>query len=62
MTPKEIDIENATKALHSAGFLVKELQELMKTNTPFLSDLAMRDLEAAVAIETHLKRIVAGLQ
>jgi len=58
----EMDIEAATKALHSSQFLVKELQELMSTNTPFLSDLALQDLESAVKIETHLKRILQGLQ
>lgn len=62
MNQKEKDIEATTKALHSTSFLVKELQELMKTDTPFLSDLALRDLESAVDIEIHLKRILTGLQ
>lgn len=56
------DIENATKALHSAQFLVSELRALVKTDNLLLSELALRDLEAAVEIETHLKRILTGLK
>ena len=56
------DIENATKALHSAQFLVSELRALMKTDNLLLSELALRDLEAAVGIETHLTRVLADLQ
>lgn len=56
------DIENATKALHSAQFLVSELRALVKTDNLLLSELALRDLESAVEIETHLNRILTGLQ
>lgn len=57
----QTDVENTTKAHHSAQFLVSELRELMKTDNLLLSELALRELEAAVDIEIHLKRILSGL-
>jgi hypothetical protein len=61
-TTSKTDIENATKAYHSAQFLVSELRALMKTENLLLSEIALRDLENAADIEIRLKRVLSILE
>ena len=55
------DIENATKAWHSSQFLSRELQDLASSENLLLNELAMRDLEVAVALELRLQRLVKSI-
>jgi hypothetical protein len=51
------DKENLIKAGQTADLLVQDLRELMKSNDPLLSDIALDILEQAAKIEQRLKRI-----
>lgn len=47
------------KATHAANFLAHDLQELVKSANPLLSDIALEVLQQAVQIEQRLNRIEA---
>ena len=51
------DKENLIKSGQTANLLVQDLRELMKSNDPLLSDMALEILEQAAKIEQRLKRI-----
>ena len=62
MSTKETDLENAIKTEQGANLLIQDLRELLKTDNLLLSELALKNLEQAVAIETNMKRIVSILK
>lgn len=53
----EKDQENLTKAAQTAELLRQDLCELVKSENPFLSDIALELLESASAMEQRLKRM-----
>ena len=53
------DQENLVKSSQSAELLVQDLQALVKSSNPLLSDTALEILEQAVKIEQRLSRIVS---
>jgi trans-aconitate methyltransferase len=61
MPPRDIDLENATKALHAAQFLVSDLRALVSSADLLLSDVALRELADAAALEGRLQRVVLAL-
>lgn len=62
MTHNKVDLENAIKSEQTANLLIQDLRQLLKTPNLLLSELTLKNLEQAVAIETNLKRIVQALQ
>lgn len=56
------DQENATKASHSASFLVSDLRELVASKNLLISDVAMDLLDRSVEIERYLSRMVEALK
>ena len=52
-----MDRENLIKAGQGANLLVQDLQALIKSKDPLLSDIAMELLKPVVEVELRLKRI-----
>lgn len=59
--PRDIDLENVTKALHAAQFLASDLRALTASESPLLSEVALRELTDAAAMEGRLQRVVLAL-
>jgi len=55
------DIENLTKALHSAGFLREEIKAVYSSDNALLSLQAYELLEQAAEIEKRLKRLLSAV-
>ncbi|PZP65029.1 MAG: hypothetical protein DI596_00410 [Azospira oryzae] len=55
----DVDRENLSKALQSAGFLSCDLRVLAESRDPFLAELALRLLRSAGDIERKLSRPLA---
>lgn len=53
------DKERIVKACQTANLLVQDLRELVKSDNPLLSDIALELLQQGVQIENRLKRIEA---
>lgn len=52
-----MDKENLIKAAQSTNLLVQDLQALVKSKDPLLSDIAMELLKPLVDVELRLKRL-----
>jgi len=55
------ELENATKAAQCAELLCSDLRALAVTDNLILSDVAMAELEIAVAQRIRLQRLVDNL-
>ena len=53
------DKENVIKASQTANLLAQDLQSIVKSDDPLLSDLALELLEPVVRIEQRLKRVAS---
>jgi len=51
------DYENVVKSGQTANILVQDLRELVSSDDPLLSDIALELVEQAAKIEQRLKRI-----
>jgi hypothetical protein len=51
------DREAVAKSAQTANLLVQDLQEMVKSDDPLLSDVALDILQQAVQVENRLKRI-----
>jgi hypothetical protein len=56
------DLENATKAAQAASLLACDLQALVRSDNPLLSDIALSELGRVVALSTRLERLRANLE
>lgn len=51
------DREQVVKSAQTANLLVQDLRELVQSDDPLLSDVALDLLQEAVKVENRLKRI-----
>lgn len=56
------DQQTLTKASHSAIFLVRHLDELVKSSNPLLAEIARDTLSKATQIDEVLQRIDSATQ
>ena len=56
------DEEHLIKASHSVSFLVQDLSDLVKSNNPLMSDIALEILQQATQVENRLKRVLALIE
>lgn len=56
------DLENATKAAQCAALLVADLQDLVGSNNPLLSDAALVALEEATPLLIRLQRLQSNIE
>lgn len=52
------DRKHLIKAMHTAYFLVQELQQALDTAEPLLGELVRRELECAAPLQHRLSRLV----
>jgi hypothetical protein len=56
-----VDVENATKAAQSAALLQADLGDLLRSENPLVSELALREVDVIVASRVRLERLAALL-
>ena len=59
---REMDIENATKAVQCADLLIQDLQNFHMSCEPVVSLLILPEIEKAVGIKRRMEAIVSSLQ
>jgi hypothetical protein len=59
---REMDIENATKAVQCADLLIQDLQVLHRTCEPIVSLLILPEIEKVVGVKQRMEAIVSSLQ
>ena len=58
---KQSKIEKASKAIHSADFLIQDLQELNMSSDVLVSLLVIPEIAQLQAIKSKLESILVGL-
>lgn len=59
---REMDIENATKAMQTADLLLQDLQELNRGGNALVSMLTLPEIEKVAGVQARMKAIMSALQ
>ena len=59
---REMDIENATKAMQTADLLLQDLQELNRNGDALVSMLVLPEIEKVAGVQARMKAMMVALK